>query len=112
MPFNRPTTRSGISGNWRAHAATGVRNGNEDADTKCLNDNRTLQNLQKSHPSPASDNSANFGANASHNVALRGEDDPLTLQAIAEGRRLYVGNLPYMANTQDIMDFFRFEYQV
>ena len=32
----------------------------------------------------------------------RGEDDPDTLQAIAEGRRLYVGNMPYMAKTRDV----------
>lgn len=33
---------------------------------------------------------------------LRGEDDPNTLQAIAEGRRLYVGNMPYIAKTIDV----------
>lgn len=30
-------------------------------------------------------------------VDIRGEDDPRTLQAIDEGRRLYVQTLPYMA---------------
>ena len=29
--------------------------------------------------------------------SLSGEDDPRTLQAIAEGRRFYVGNLLYVA---------------
>lgn len=33
---------------------------------------------------------------------VRGEDDPRTLQAIAEGRRVYVGNMPYMAKTEDV----------
>ena len=37
---------------------------------------------------------------------LRGEDDPRTVQAIEEGRRLYVGNLPYLAGAKDIDDLF------
>ena len=37
---------------------------------------------------------------------VRGEDDPRTFQAIVEGRRLYVGNLPYMAKAQDVRTFF------
>ncbi|KAL8819720.1 MAG: hypothetical protein Q9223_001908 [Gallowayella weberi] len=44
---------------------------------------------------------------------VRGEDDPRTLQAIEEGRRLYVGNLPYMAKGVDVMDLFeRNGYQI
>ena len=43
----------------------------------------------------------------------RGEDDPDTLQAIAEGRRLYVGNMPYMAKTRDVeMLFGEDDYRV
>lgn len=37
---------------------------------------------------------------------MRGEDDPRTLQAIAEGRRLYVGNMPYMAKMRDVEALF------
>lgn len=37
---------------------------------------------------------------------LRGDDDPRTLQAIEEGRRLYVGNMPYMAKVEDIEALF------
>ncbi|KAL8663638.1 MAG: hypothetical protein Q9202_003708 [Teloschistes flavicans] len=45
--------------------------------------------------------------------SLRGEDDPRTLQAIAEGRRLYVGNLPYIAKTRDVESLFEGEnYQI
>ena len=40
------------------------------------------------------------------NDSLRGEDDERTLQAINEGRRLYVGNLPYRAQVQDVKDVF------
>lgn len=38
--------------------------------------------------------------------SVRGEDDPRTLQAIAEGRRVYVGNMPYMAKTEDVESLF------
>ena len=33
---------------------------------------------------------------------IRGEDDPRTLQAIEEGRRLYVGDLPYLAEPKTL----------
>lgn len=39
-------------------------------------------------------------------VNTRGQDDLRTQQAIHEGRRLYVGNLPYMAKSEDIAEFF------
>lgn len=37
---------------------------------------------------------------------VRGEDDPRTLQAIAQGRRVYVGNMPYMAKLEDVKGLF------
>ena len=37
---------------------------------------------------------------------LRGEDDARTLKAIEEGRRLYVGNMPYMAKREDVESLF------
>ena len=33
---------------------------------------------------------------------VRGEEDTRTSEAIAEGRRLYVGNMPYLAKIQDV----------
>ena len=49
----------------------------------------------------------------SRRKSLRGEDDPRTLQAIAEGRRLYVGHLSYIAKTQDVEELFaRDEYNM
>jgi len=36
-----------------------------------------------------------------------GKDDPLALQAMAEGRRLYVGNMPYMAKKADVEALFQ-----
>ena len=40
------------------------------------------------------------------NYHIRGEKDPRTLKAIKEGRRLYVGNLPYKAQTKDVEELF------
>ena len=34
------------------------------------------------------------------------KDDPIALQAIAEGRRLYVGNMPYFAKSEDVESLF------
>ena len=112
MPFHRLATRSEKSGNWRANADPVVRNSNEDASIEILHDGPTLSNLPNPLSSPTSGNNADIGTNPPHNEAMRGEDDPRTLQAIAEGRRLCVGNLPYMANTQDVMDLFGLDYQV
>lgn len=105
-PTCRPAPCSEESGNWRAHADTALQNGNKDAKDKSSKDSPTLPALHQSRPSPASDNTAKFGANSSHNEALRGKDDPLSLQAIAESRRLDVGNLPYMAKNWDAVDLF------
>lgn len=38
--------------------------------------------------------------------SLRGEDDPRTLQAIDERRRVYVGNMPYIAKKEDVENLF------
>ena len=37
----------------------------------------------------------------------RKDDDELALKAMAEGRRLYVGNMPYMARIEDVEMLFR-----
>lgn len=37
---------------------------------------------------------------------VRGENDPETLRAIAEDRRLYVGNMPYFAKVDDVQHMF------
>jgi len=112
MPFHRLATRSEKSGNWRADADPVLLNSSEDASIGILHDGPTLSNSPKSLSIPASGSTVNLGANPPHNETVRGGDDPRTLQAIAERRRLYVGNLPYMAKTQDVMDFFGHDYQV
>ncbi|KAI9765709.1 MAG: hypothetical protein M1840_007142 [Geoglossum simile] len=56
-------------------------------------------------------NSTNWRANADQgvrehrtnaSVPSHDENDSLALQAIAEGRRLYIGNMPYMAKSNDV----------
>ncbi|KAI9872179.1 MAG: hypothetical protein M1830_001994 [Pleopsidium flavum] len=44
--------------------------------------------------------------NQKSNSSKAVENDPQALQAIAEGRRLYVGNVPYMAKTEDVEKLF------
>lgn len=92
--------RSQIFSNWRAKAQPPS--------------NIEQPNLENGNPQDYNANSEAFNRkippnippNASYPAEIRGEDDPRTLQAIAEGRRLYVGNLPYMAKTEDIQDLF------
>ena len=82
-------TRSQISSNWRAKAQPPSNIDGPDIDHESPN--------AMTEPSPTP---------PSREIAIRGETDPRTLQAIAEGRRLYVGNLPYMAQTKDIENLF------
>lgn len=46
--------------------------------------------------------SGNPAPEGRENDVLGVEDDPRTLRAIEEGRRLYVGNMPYLAKTEDV----------
>ncbi|KAI4230234.1 MAG: hypothetical protein L6R36_000199 [Xanthoria steineri] len=87
-------TRSQISSNWRAKAQppSTIDQPNIEHEKPQHNNNNAL-----TEPSPTQPSSE---------PKIRGESDPRTLQAIAEGRRLYVGNLPYMAQTKDIENLF------
>ena len=96
---NRTASRSELSNNWRTkvdappkasnNAATRISSPHFEPD--CLQQ-RDLWGKKRDKES-----NAPIGGET-----LRGEDDPKTLQAIAEGRRLYVGNMPYMAKTKDV----------
>lgn len=113
MPFHQPATRSELSGNWRASPVSAVPCSSENIRRHGdLNDNPSLQDLQSSNSGPENGTIASVGTNMPNEESVRGEDDPRTLQAIAEGRRLYVGNLPYMAKSRDVMDLFSYDYQV
>ncbi|KAK0217985.1 ribonucleoprotein [Armillaria fumosa] len=56
-------------------------------------------------PRPLEHSNAKKESSTHNNEECR-ENDAGALQAIEEGRRLYVGNLPYMAKQQDIQAFF------
>ncbi len=94
-------SRASLSNNWRVKS-----------DALPPHHNSTAESLRN----PRGWNSqqqTNFQSGEKHNHTndadlrnIRGEDDPRTLQAIAEGRRLYVGNMPYMAKTRDVEALF------
>lgn len=98
MRFNETARRSDIASNWR------------------IKENATPRGSEARLAGPRSDvhpgrvlpqsNNTDYSGTESLNV-LRGEDDPTTLQAIAEGRRLYVGNMPYFAKAKDVQDLFQ-----
>ena len=102
---NRTATRSELSSNWRTKTDAPPRTGNNAAtptpgpaskpDYLQQRNIRNLRNLCKDEKENEFDKPIIGGQ-------LRGEDDPNTLQAIAEGRRLYVGNMPYIAKTKDV----------
>ncbi|KAI4086924.1 MAG: hypothetical protein LQ339_008977 [Xanthoria mediterranea] len=94
-------TRSQISSNWRAKAQPPSNIDRLDIEHEKPQHNN---NNAMTEPSPTP---------PSNETEIRGETDPRTLQAIAEGRRLYVGNLPYMAQTKDIENLFaQHDYQI
>ncbi|KAL8846298.1 MAG: hypothetical protein Q9221_008606 [Calogaya cf. arnoldii] len=92
--------RSQLSNNWRAKAQppSEVERPNIENDNLVgHNANSEVPNLQAGTYMPPK---------TPEKPEIRGENDPQTLQAITEGRRLYVGNLPYMAKTKDIENLF------
>ena len=92
--------RSEISSNWRIKSITSPENDYfKQSDYSRHGDDPSSRAIMKKNtviPPSATSSSA----------TLRGENDPRTLQAIEEGRRLYVGNLPYMARTEDVESLF------
>ena len=99
---NRTATRSELSSNWRTKTDAPPRTGNNaatptpgPASKPDYLQQRNIRDLRK-------DEKENKFDEPVIGEQLRGEDDPKTLQAIAEGRRLYVGNMPYIAKTEDV----------
>ena len=99
---NRTVTRSELSSNWRTKPDAPPRTGNNAAtptpgplSKPDYLQQRNIRDLRKDEKESKFHEPVVGGQ-------LRGEDDPNTLQAIAEGRRLYVGNMPYMAKTRDV----------
>ena len=99
---NRTATRSELSSNWRTKTDAAPRTGNNAAtptpgplSKPDYLEQRDTRYLRKDEKEDKFHEPVIGGR-------LRGEDDPDTLRAIAEGRRLYVGNMPYMAKTKDV----------
>ena len=101
--FDHPTTFSEISDDWRVKRNGRLQNGS----SRNLTPGPSFRESGTRSSIDAYNESA-----SSRPDTLRGEDDPRTLQAIAEGRRLYVGNMPYIAQLQDVRDLFQDDYNV
>jgi hypothetical protein len=108
---NQSATRSEASSNWRTKITVSPRRSNN-ATSQNLGgplprDYIQLRNARLERQDAVAVPAQRLGE------SIRGEDDPRTLLAVAEGRRLYVGNLPYMAKTDDVKDLFAAnEYQM
>lgn len=87
--------RSELSNNWRAKS---------DTPSGIISHSHRLNGFRSSNTTPIALGQRDFRNPSTDHI--RGEDDPRTLQAIEEGRRLYVGNLPYMAKTEDVENLF------
>ena len=103
---NRTASRSELSRNWRVKIdATPTAGNNAATRTPCL-PSQPDYCQQRDFRSRREGKKETKPEEPCEGGTLRGEDDPDTLQAIAEGRRLYVGNMPYMAKTKDVQLLF------
>ncbi len=94
-------SRSGLSNNWRVKSEALPKPRNPTAEAP-----RRQRGWGSQHDADSSRGEKRLQSDKSGSKEIRGEDDPRTLQAIAEGRRLYVGNMPYMAKTRDVEELF------
>ena len=110
---NRTASRSELSRNWRTKSDAPPTTGNNAATPTPGPPSRTNHLQQLGFRSKSRDKDENISDGPVNGGQLRGEDDPATRQAIAEGRRLYVGNMPYIAKTEDVERLFaEGEYQM
>ena len=110
---NRTASRSELSRNWRTKIDSPPSTGNNAATRTSGPSSRPDYLQRRTFRSISKDEKENRGDAPVVGGQLRGEDDPNTLQAIAEGRRLYVGNMPYIAKTRDVeLLFAESDYQM
>ncbi len=101
--FVQTARRSDVSSNWRTNIGVSP----EDSVNDSAHSLRTLpdRNLAQEGNTRSTDvSSVNTSTGSPETV--RGENDPETLRAIAEDRRLYVGNMPYFAKVNDVQHMF------
>ncbi|CAF9942587.1 MAG: hypothetical protein ALECFALPRED_009829 [Alectoria fallacina] len=96
---NRTASRSDLSSNWRTKGDAPPRTDNHAAIRASGPPSKPDYLQQRDFWSKGRDMKEEKSVDGE---TLRGEDDPKTLQAIAEGRRLYVGNMSYIAKTEDV----------
>ena len=99
---NQTASRSDLSSNWRTKIDSPPSTGNNAATWTPGPPSKPDYIRQRDSWSKSKDTKENDPEQLISRETSRGENDPDTLQAIAEGRRLYVGNLPYMAKTRDV----------
>lgn len=110
---NRTASRSELSSNWRTRVDARPSTGNNAATPTPGPPSKPDYIQQRGSWSKSREKTENKSDEPVGGGTLRGEDDPDTLRAIAEGRRLYVGNMPYMAKTNDVeMLFAEGDYQM
>ena len=103
---NRTVSRSELSSNWRIKPDAPPTAGNNTATRTPSLPTQPDYCQQRDFWSRSGDKKKTRSQETVSGGLLRGEDDPDTLQAIAEGRRLYVGNMPYMAKAKDVQMLF------
>lgn len=94
-----------LSRNWRSRAEHPPEGGQAGTKAHSYRTSNRDYDQQRNDRAKAGDGN-DLSPSSPEKPSLRGENDPRTLQAIAEGRRLYVGNLPYMAKTRDVESLF------
>ena len=110
---NGTASRSELSNNWRIKVDAPPSTGNNAATWTPGPPSKPDYIQQRDLGSKSRDKKEDKSQGPVSGETLRGEDDPSTLQAIAEGRRLYIGNMPYIAKTKDVeMLFAEGDYQV
>lgn len=101
--FDQTARRSAISSNWRTNVDTSTKESANDA-VRLRFQSPTDRSTQEGNTRPTVAGCVNTSIESQKTV--RGENDPDTLQAIAEERRLYIGNMPYFAKVNDVRDIF------
>ena len=99
---NQTASRSELSSNWRTTIDAPPTTGNNAATWTPGSPSKPDYIRQHDSWGKSKNPKENNPKQPTSRETRRGEGDPDTLQAIAEGRRLYVGNMPYMAKTRDV----------